>query len=496
MIGQAKNEFGRHRLLRIGVRVVVGLVLLWTAANRSHAKPLIQEGDTDPAVKALTPFWAKHLGRDSSGDPSKIGDLYKNPNFQKLVDKHNLQVLGGPMVGAVTATSARVWVRTTKPAYVRIQATPATSGTKSQDQTIVAMTKSKAENDLTAVLELSDLKPDTRYQYQVLVDLQPVILDGRKVTFQTYPERGQSGEFTVGFGACARYVPGNEGIWRTIRKRNPLAFLFLGDNLYIDQPKRPGVQRLHYYRRQLRKEFRKLAATTSIYAIWDDHDFGKNDAAGGVKPFEPSWKPEVWRVFRENWVNPSYGGGRDQPGCWFDFHIGDVHFIMTDGRYYRDFEKGPMLGESQRQWLLKTLRNSDATFKVICSSTLWTRHADKGGADSWWGAKAERNQIFETIAKEQIDGVVLLSGDRHRADVYKMKWPGQYPLFEFTNAKLTNIHTHEINSDALFSYNRGHFFGTLTFKTERDDPRLIYRVIDRKNEIIYVKTLSLDQLSS
>ena len=62
-------------------------------------------------------------------------------------------------------------------------------------------------------------------------------------------------------------------------------------------------------------------------------------------------------MFRNNWVNPAYGGGDANPGCYYDYYLGDVHFIMLDGRYYRDLKPPQgqiptMLGPVQRQWLL------------------------------------------------------------------------------------------------------------------------------------------------
>ncbi|MCP4516497.1 MAG: hypothetical protein GY824_14870, partial [Delftia sp.] len=45
-------------------------------------------------------------------------------------------------------------------------------------------------------------------------------------------------------------------------------------------------------------------------------------------------------MFKQNWNNPGFGGGEKQPGCWYDFQIADVHFIMLDGRYYRDKKGG------------------------------------------------------------------------------------------------------------------------------------------------------------
>ena len=112
-----------------------------------------------------------------------------------------------------------------------------------------------------------------------------------------------------------------------------------------------------------------------MYAIYDDHDFGMNDCIPGREIESPEWKRPVWDYFKTNWVNPYYGGGTKQPGCWQDFYIGDVHFILLDGRYYRhrDKDSTSMLGHAQKQWLFETIKNSKGTFKVIASPQMLIR---------------------------------------------------------------------------------------------------------------------------
>jgi alkaline phosphatase D len=90
---------------------------------------------------------------------------------------------------------------------------------------------------------------------------------------------------------------------------------------------------------------------------------------------------------------------------------------------------------------------------------------------------------------------VLISGDRHRADVYKIDWPGDYPLWEFENAVLTNRHHHGTREEAVFSYNKGHMFGVLDFDTKKADPTLTYRVVTDKDKTVYEKTLRRSTLS-
>jgi len=404
-----------------------------------------------------------------------LGAVVNEEGFKELIKKHDLKLFGGPMLGCVTDKSARIWVRTPRAAEVQVVCGERKS----------AKVRTAAEGDFVGLLDLEGLAPGTKHTYDVLVDGRSVFGDEAKPEFRTYPARGEKTVMTVGFGGGARYNPPKEKIWDVIAGHSPDAFLFLGDNVYIDQPDSRTKQRVHYYRRQLRPEFTRLTASTAAYAIYDDHDLGKDDCSGGPEKFKPEWKFESWKVFRENWVNPAYAGGDAQPGCWFDFSIGDVDIFMLDNRYYRSFKDGTMLGPVQKEWLFAKLRASKATFKVIASGTLWTEHADKGGKDSWWGVKEEREELFSLIDREKIGGVILLSADRHRTDVYKIERPEGYDLYEFETSKITNDHTHPTKKEAIFSYNEGNFFGLLRFDTTKEDPEVVFECVTMEDEKVY-----------
>ncbi len=474
------------------------LTLLHALPRKAHAKDMIPTPPDDLPVGAFEPFLAAKFKSLDNPD-AKLADFADDPEFQALVAKHDLHLFGGPMLGQLTHQGAAFWVRTAKEAEVQILSWPKDTDPNTSSLRTDPIKTTKA-NDLAAVLHLTGLKPGTSYDYKVLIDGEPApLVDRANYQFTTPPAPGTGGNIRIAFGGGARYNPPKELIWDTIAKSQPHAFLFLGDNLYIDLPERRDTQRLYYYRRQLRPEFRRLVAGSATYAIWDDHDFGDNDSEGGPAIDVPAWKRPVWNVFRENWANPSYGGGEKLPGCWFKFRLGDVEFFMTDGRYYRAFKgrKGAektMLGPEQKAWLLDSLKTSDATFRVLCSGTLWTEHADKGGADSWWGCKEEREEIFSLIDKENIGGVVLLSADRHRTDIYRIDRPDGYPLYEFETSKLTNNHTHPTNDKALFSYNEGNFFGLIDFDTSAEDPTLTFRCISNTGATIHTHSLKRSQL--
>ena len=169
-------------------------------------------------------------------------------------------------------------------------------------------------------------------------------------------------------------------------------------------------------------------------------------------------KREVWRIFRENWDNPYYGGGEKQPGCWFDFEIGKVRFIMIDGRYYRESpnSKNPsMLGPAQMKWLKSVLSKDPAVFTVICSNVPLAPKVKPGSKDTWDGYSEERHRIYEYIASRKIPGVVILSADRHCSDAYRTDTSieGMYPVYELGSSRLTNQHVHRLIDSSLFGYN-------------------------------------------
>lgn len=464
--------------------------LLLAGTSTSFAKEPITENEQDPVMLDLDPYLIDALyGQDKKGLTGRLGaegamaDLLKEPGFVELVKKHDLTLFNGPVVGDIQPTTAKFWVRTAGPATVQIQI---------GDQISEAVTTAPS-NDFTAVMTVDGLKPFTDHAYSVLLDGKTI--QKESFNFRTAPRKGQKVEFHVTFGSGSRYVPANEHAWSTMSGQRPLAYLGLGDNVYIDVVNRRGAQRLFYYRRYLSPAYAQLAAGTALYAIWDDHDMAMNDDAGGAG-MELRWKMPNWKVFTENWNNPHYGGGEEMPGTWHSFSLGDVDFFMTDGRFYRDKEDKTMLGPDQKKWLKRELQKATGKFKVIASGTMFSDDADKNGKDSWAGdwSREERDEIFDLITEEKIDGVLLIAGDRHRSDIWKIERPG-YPLYEFVSAKVTNMHTHKTFDNAVWSYNKGNFWGALNFDLRPDDPVMTFRCVDISGEVVKEFPIKLSEIS-
>ncbi|HUT09919.1 MAG TPA: alkaline phosphatase D family protein [Thermoguttaceae bacterium] len=453
-------------------------------------------GRQEEAVATMQRALAAGLppGRFVAGPRGLLEPLAEHPEFQKLLAAHAEKLIHGPMLGCVTDRSAKFWVRTAE--EVSVQVLLRHPGDLS-DPIKSATVFTEAERDFTAVAEVERLQPDTVYYYDVLLKGKSQ-LGSQFPSFRTFPPQGEPARFQVGFGGGAGYTPKHEGMWNTVASHDLTAFLLLGDNVYIDNPTRPDVQHYTYYRRQSRPEYRRFVASTPVFAIWDDHDFGVNDCVYGSKIDEPAWKPEVWRVFRDNWNNPAYGGGERQPGCWFRFSIGQVDFFMLDCRFYRDspnLENPSMLGRAQKAWLFKELERSEATFKVLASSVPWVLEAKGDSLDTWRGFQAERQEIFSFLAKEKIDGVILLSADRHRSDLWRIEREGAYPLYEFESSRLTNVHTHGVMPGSLFGYNEKCSFGQLTFDTLKPDPEVTYRIYSIDDELIHTQVVRKSEIS-
>lgn len=442
---------------------------------------------TRKALDAGLPF-----ERFRAGPRDIVSPLTDLAEFQRLAAQHPAELLHGPMVGSVTESAARIWVRTAHEVTVRVLVRKQESPESREIES--ASVRTSLEQECTAVLDVGGLEPNTRYEYRLAVDGK---VERETFTFRTFPRTGTKCKFKVVFGGGAAYTPSCERVFRTIASRRPLAFLQLGDNVYIDAPTKTPVQQYCYYRRQSSAPYRHLTARTCIAAIWDDHDFGTNDCRGGPDVDAPAWKRRVWQTFKNNWNNPSYGGGSEHPGCYFDFLIGDVHFLLLDGRYYRTRPKGKkrsMLGPVQKEWLFERLRSSSATFKIIASPVPFASGVKPGSSDPWDGYPEEREQIFSFVEQGRIGGVILIAADRHRSDVWKIPRPNGYDLYEFQSSRLTNIHTHGVMKGSLFGFNKERSFGLLSFDTTKDDPEITYTIVTIDNEPVYQLTLRRSQL--
>ena len=417
-----------------------------------------------------------------------LAPLRKLPAFQKWKNQMEPSLLvHGPMVGQVKDNSASFWFRTDGPCEVAVKIN-GHSGRES--------IKTQKKDGYVGIVEVDGLLPGTYFAYDIFINGKKYEDENREFGFRTFPEVTEGAKFTIAFGGCSGFVPEYESVWGRIADHDPRAMLMLGDNVYIDDPEDvKWTGDYCYSRRHSRPEWKKLVAKTSMHAIYDDHDFGMDDCVPGAQVDHPTWKRPVLENFINNWNNPSAGGGEKNPGCWQTFSLGQVQFIMLDCRYYRDRKEKSMLGTFQKQWLKNTLKNSEATFKVIASSVPFSEGIKPGSKDPWDGYPEEREEIFSFIEKEKIEGVLLIAADRHRIDFRKTPRPNGYDFLEFVSGRITNRHVHSVvqTDELVWGYNKTCGYCLLKFDTTQKNPVMKFEAYDNRGELLFAqKVFSTD----
>ncbi|NRA30762.1 MAG: alkaline phosphatase D family protein [Parvularculaceae bacterium] len=355
------------------------------------------------------------------------------------------RLLLGPMLGPQTPTSISMWAMTSGAFDVIIEYADNPLLTDARRTEPI---KATAKEAFIVRPTIDALQPNTEYWYRVVL-----LLNGREWAFEgqtmpigrwrTAPRLGSKTDFTVGYGSCANYRYDRvQPIWNAVAQHQPELFFNLGDNIYSDAFE-PFVLDFEYQRQRGVATYQPVARNVPQLAIWDDHDFGLNDH-DRTNPM----KEDALTAFKKYWINPSYGL-RKTPGVFFDYSYGTVDFIFTDGRFYRDpnaMPDGPektFLGKEQLEWVKDKLKSSRAVFKILACGSGWTANKGPTG-DAWSSAMTERNELFNFIRDEKIEGVLLISGDTHIGEFNCIPWSDQggYDLFDLVSSPLSSRQSH------------------------------------------------------
>ncbi len=305
--------------------------------------------------------------------------------------------------GAVTSNEAEVRASVRDSGSVRLAAS--TSVDLSQPRWVEPID----ESGRVVGFRMDDLAADTEYHYAVEVD--GMLDDVRAGTFRTFPVGASS--FSVAIGSCAR-VGSNGAIFDTIRELDPLLYLVTGDIHYGDN----GVNDLERYREVMDLTLRQpaqsaLYRSTPIAYVWDDHDYGANDADGN----SPS-RQAAMETYRE--YVPSYELGGADSAVYQAFTIGRVRFVLTDARSARNLDRNEerstasMLGTEQKEWFKEEIVDAAASNELVVwvNPVPWVAE-EEDGADHWGGFADERRALADVIADNDIDNLLMISGDAH-----------------------------------------------------------------------------------
>ena len=303
-------------------------------------------------------------------------------------------------------------------------------------------------SDRIATFNLTDLTEDTVYYYVIVADGRRYPLKGT-LQFKTV-KVGQPYSFAIACSSCAggtvsqfaSYGVSNNKVFDIIRQYQYKAedgrdsnldlFIHMGDLHYRNDLPFLGLKEAHLddYRDNYdlvmdRARQRNLYQNIPLAYIWDDHDYGTNDSDG----YYPL-KHLASQVYRERVpcypLVESLDTTKGKGAIYQFFIIGRVRFIMTDSRFHQNPLTLPgdvdrtLLGNEQREWLFEQLitgkkqqQNNREGLTIWVNSVPWIAPPTDLPTKSWSQYYRERTQIANFIKENQIDKLLMISGDAH-----------------------------------------------------------------------------------
>ncbi len=318
------------------------------------------------------------------------------------------------------------------------------------------------KNGHTARTFVNGLDPHEQYFYRFVTEESKSEV-GR---FRTAPPVKSKETIRIAFYSCQNWEAGFFNVQRAIAREKDIDLVIcLGDYIYeysdnagvrLDRTGRNkdgDVQLLDEYRQKYSlykgdASLRRMHAAHPFISVWDDHEVEDNHADGNpssaqADPNKTNLKDYPRRVsylqrrangykaFFEMMPRARFKGDRNR--IYEDYRLGGlVDLMLTDERQYRDQQpcndailmgcpsaEDPrtLLGEKQKNWLLRSLKGSPATWKIwgtqLMLMSLRLAPGVAAQVDAWDGYAFERRQILDYIVDNGIQNVVAITGDIH-----------------------------------------------------------------------------------
>jgi len=377
----------------------------------------------------------------------------------------------GPVIGALTPHSARMYLRSLEPANLTVELL-------SVDDSIIVKQFSghtRDHLDHSVIIDMNALKPNTRYYYKLYVNetLDSIIGD-----FRTFPEEGERGDWVLVTGSCQETK--NMKVFKVIPKHDPYFLLHTGDYTYPDYQIRADYSADYetvaysYHKRYDEKVMKDMLRYVPIDYLYDDNDYvgggggryNKNfwhaERKGPFKvkyTFDEPVFPAFWRRnVIKGYVDffPGYDMPDTSEGIYHSFVFGNAEFFFLDRCSAREYpasyafhseekrnkwsfdspDDNCLFCPKQMNWLKEGLKTSNADWKFLVSGVPLNKsliklvkagiklqrfhvkdydgfHMAVGFSYYWPAYPAEMNDFYDFLETEQIKDVVVISGDTH-----------------------------------------------------------------------------------
>jgi alkaline phosphatase D len=262
--------------------------------------------------------------------------------------------------------------------------------------------------------------------------------------FRTPPAPEQEEELKFCIVTCHDYPrkddPQGHKIYPVMMNMFPDFYVHTGDVEYYDKPEpwalTEELMRFkwdRYFALPLQRNFFRFVTT---YFMKDDHDVLTNDAFPGMTYGTVSWERGLEIFDKEQF--PS----NDKPYKTVRWGK-DLQIWMVEGRNYRSKNSDPdgpgktIWGEEQKEWLFRTLEESDATFKLLITPgpILGPDRTNKGDNYSNSIFRYEGDEIRNRL--NAFDNLFICNGDRHWQYVTHFEGTN---LWEFSCGAGSDVH--------------------------------------------------------
>ncbi len=381
-------------------------------------------------------------------------------------------VTHGPVVGGATASSARMYVRTTTAMPIEIELS-----TDSLFSTVISVLDTTvAANDSSCIADIGNLQAYTTYYYRIKGNGTTDTIQGH---FKTFPQPGVRGQYDWVVLSCQEF--GSYNSFDAIMQHRPELVLHTGDWTYPDYQV-PGDERLDwegmklsYRQRYNERKMPQLLRSSITDYVTDNHDgayghFNNSDFSTYVdsatntvvnnisfQPIPPQAYDNVMEAYGTYF--PGYTPQVPGFGMYHNYTFGNAEVFFVDVRHCGNgldstftfdsatgtwaFNPSPgqtLLGQQQMDWLKQGLANSTADWKFIVSGVMFNRQflkviqlgialqgirlsvGNESGSGmrlahslawNWAGYPQEQNDFLQYLANNEIKDVIVLSGHVH-----------------------------------------------------------------------------------
>jgi alkaline phosphatase D len=297
-----------------------------------------------------------------------------------------------------------------------------------------------ASADFTAKADAGGLKPGHHYYYRFITPEGKISRIGKA---QTLPDDSVK-HFKLAVVSCSSIWAGYFNAYSRIAEREDIDFLLhLGDYVY-DYPDERQLNRMpaeypkdcaslkdwrerHTYY-LLDPDLRAARQNKTWFALWDNHDTDVEAPGKTEEAIQAFYEYLPIRMPDTNYPENIYR--RFQFGALADLNLMDMHLFRGKEEY--EPGKKSVLGLAQDAWIKNNLKTSTTQWHLLGNQEMMTDWLSEGAPkfvrnkrgdgrvfdpSNWNGFPEDRQRLYDFIEANNINNVVVLTGDIHMSFV-------------------------------------------------------------------------------